>query len=116
MTNLKTVALAGMTLLVVSGVSMAAVKSQPTDRVSLTDTQQKKAYGDLFMPPFAQTPPSGFEATVGAVVPKSIATAPITPKAAADVPKLRLYDFAMIKNKLLIVNPLDNKIAEVVSR
>jgi hypothetical protein len=81
----------------------------------LTITQQKRAYDDLFMPPFAQTPPSGFEAIVGAVVPKSIATAPVTSKAVNDVHKLQPYEFAMIKNKLLIVNPSDHKIAEVIS-
>jgi hypothetical protein len=114
MTNLKAVALAGMALLAVPEVSPAGA-FRPMDRVSLTNAEQKKAYADLFMPPFAQTPPSGFKATVGAVVPKAIATAPITSKAADDVPKLRPYDFAMIKKKLLIVNPLDDKIAEVVS-
>jgi hypothetical protein len=118
MTNLQTASLAGMALLVSCWTSLAAVSeasAHPTDRLSLSTTQQNTAYHDLFMPPFAQTPPSGFEAIVGAVVPKSIATAPVTSKAAGDVPKLRQYEFAMIKSKLLIVNPLDHKIAEVIS-
>jgi hypothetical protein len=118
MTNLQRASLAGMTLLASFWVSLAAAAeppARPTDRLSLTTTQQKTAYDDLFMPPFAQTPPSGFEAIVGVIVPKSIATARVTSKAADDVPKLRPYQFAMIKNKLLIVNPLDHKIAEVIS-
>jgi hypothetical protein len=117
-TNLQTASLACMALFVTSWASLAAApeaSARPTDRLSLTTTQQRTAYDDLFMPPFAQTPPSGFEAIVGAVVPNSIATAPVTSKAANDVPKLRPYEFAMIKNKLLIVNPLDHKIAEVIS-
>ncbi len=36
-------------------------------------------------------------------------------KAARDVPALRPYDFAMVQGKLLIVNPSDKKIAEVIT-
>jgi hypothetical protein len=117
MTKLKTVAL--LTAIVVfasSDLSLAKPSpDRPTDRLSLTDAQQARAYDDLYMSPFAQTPPPGFKAVVGAVVPYSIATGRMTSKAASDVPALGPYKFAMIKNKLLIVNPLDNKIAEVVS-
>jgi len=62
-----------------------------------------------------QKVPAGFAAKVGAVLPKGIAIAPVTQKAAGDVPALRPYDFAMIEGKLLIVNPSDSKIAEVIS-
>ena len=36
-------------------------------------------------------------------------------KAARAVPSLRPYDFAMVQGKLLIVNPSDKKVAEVIS-
>ena len=58
----------------------------------------------------------GFSAVAGAVVPNSITTAPITTKAASDVPALKPYHFAMLQHKLVIVNPSDKKIAEVITR
>jgi hypothetical protein len=52
---------------------------------------------------------------VGAVVPGSVTTASMPNKAARDVPALRPYDFAMLQHKVVIVNPTDKKIAEIVS-
>ena len=63
-----------------------------------------------------QKTPSGFEATPGAVVPSGVKIAPVPGKAARDVPALRRADFAMLQHKLLIVNPADKKIAEVITR
>ena len=38
----------------------------------------------------------------------------VTKKAAGDVPVL--YDFAIVSGKLLIVNPSDKKVAEVIRK
>lgn len=116
MTTLKTIALGAVIAIASSSSSLAATTpGQPTDRLSLTDAQQKEAYNDLYMSPFAQTPPSGFKAVVGAVVPRSIATGRMPSKAATAVPVLRSYSFGIIKNKVLIVNPSDNKVVDVIS-
>jgi hypothetical protein len=40
----------------------------------------------------------------------------VTAKAAGDVPALKPYKFAMLQRKLVIINPRDGKIAEVISR
>jgi hypothetical protein len=85
------------------------------DTLSLSRPQQKTAWNDLYMKSLTQKAPSTFTAKVGAVVPKSITTAPVPGKAASDVPALRHYDFAMLKGKVLIVNPKDNKVAEVIT-
>ena len=53
---------------------------------------------------------------VGGVLPTSVATAPVTKKAARDVPALKPYDFSLAQHKVLIVNPTDRKIAEVIAR
>ena len=50
------------------------------------------------------------------MVPNTVTTAPITSKAASDVPALKPYNFAMLQHKLVIVNPADKKIAEVITR
>jgi hypothetical protein len=87
-----------------------------SDSLSLSGTQQHTAWSDLYVRSLNQKTPSGFDATVGAVVPNSVKVAPVTSRAAGDVPALKPYDFAMLQHKLLIVNPGDKKIAEVITR
>ena len=113
------IALAAAVLLLSSaaGVS-AATGSSPanaSDTLSLNSTQQKTAWNDLYMPSLNQKAPSGFHAIVGDVVPNSVTTAPVTNKAAQAVPSLMPYDFAMVQNKLVIVNPSDRKVVEVIT-
>jgi len=116
---------AALSLAAISAASAATVPSgtaatkmaQPaSDTLSLSSTQQKSAWNDLYVKSLNQKAPSGFEATIGAVVPSKVKIAPVTGKAASDVPALKSYDFAMLQHKLLIVNPRDKKIAEVIAR
>lgn len=87
----------------------------PGDALNLSSMQQRTAWHDLTTPPLNQAPPPGFNVKVGAVVPNAVTTAPIPPKAASDVPALQPYRFAILQHKLVIVNPVDKKIAEVIS-
>jgi hypothetical protein len=110
--------IAVITAALLSGVTVASAASmQPraSDSLNLNSTQQKTAWRDLNTPSLNQTAPTGFNATVGAVVPGSVTTASMPNKAARDVPALRPYDFAMLQHKVVIVNPTDKKIAEIVS-
>ena len=86
----------------------------PGDSLKLTAAQRKRAWHDLYVNSLNQKTPAGFNATAGAVVPDSVQTAPVTDRAASDVPALRPYNFAMLQKKLVIVNPVDRTIAEVI--
>jgi hypothetical protein len=88
---------------------------RPSDTLSLTSAQQKEVWKDLNSQASRQTTPSGFKATIGSTVPTSIKVQPVPSKAAADIPALKPYDFAFVQGKLLIVNPSDRKIAEVIT-
>ena len=58
----------------------------------------------------------GFTAKVGAALPDTIATYPVPVSTSNDVPALRPYQYALLSNhKLLIVNPGDKKVAEVIT-
>jgi hypothetical protein len=96
----------------------ASTKMAPpaSDTLTLTQAEQKKAWDDLYTPSLNQRTPSGFQAAVGAVVPNDVVTAPVTARAAGDVPALKPYKFAMVQKKLVIVNPSDSKIADVIAR
>jgi hypothetical protein len=111
--------------LLVAGVSAASAAgmSQPnstmaqpaSDTLTLTSAQQKTVWNDLHGQATEQKAPSGFNATVGAIVPSTLKTEPVPSKAATSVPALKSFNFAMVDGKLLIVNPSDKKIVDVIS-
>jgi hypothetical protein len=117
------VALAAGLLMAGVSAASAAGMSQPnstmsrpaSDTLSLTTTEQKAAWNALHGQATEQKAPSGFNAIVGAVVPSTVKIEPVPSKAASDVPMLKSFDFAMVNGKLLIVNPSDKKIVEVIS-
>ena len=113
------VLLSGATIASAAGMShtpSTSTMSKPlSDTLSLTSTQQKTAWNDLKSTATKQTTPSGFNVKVGSAVPSALKLKPVPSKAAKDVPSLRPYDFAMVQGKLLIVNPSDNKIVDVIT-
>jgi Protein of unknown function (DUF1236) len=92
-----------------------AARPGAKDTLSLASNQQHKAWNDLKGQSSNQNAPSGFQATIGSAVPSNVKIAPVPSKAATDVPALKPYDFAMVSGKLLIVNPSDKKIVDVIT-
>jgi hypothetical protein len=85
------------------------------DKLSLNKTQQKTAWNDLNTAASKEDLPSGFNASIGSVVPSTFKIEPVPSRAANDIPALRPYDFAVVHGKLLIVNPSDKKISDVIT-
>lgn len=102
--------LAGVTAASAAGMS----QSSASDSLTLSSTQQKTAWNDLNSKN-TQSAPSGFTATTGSVAPDALTLKPMPSKAASDVPALQPYDFAMVNGNLLIVNPSDRTVAEVIT-
>lgn len=90
--------------------------SQPMDKLSLTSAQRKSAWEDISRLAAKQKAPKGFTAKVGKALPSTVATNPVPVSTANDVPKLRPYRYALLNNKLLIVNPKDKKVVEIITR
>jgi len=111
-----TLALAAAVLLSGAVAALAeTVKQMAHDTLNLTSTQQKTAWNDINKTASIQSAPANFDATARASVPGSVKVSAVPRKAARDVPALRPYDFAMVQGKLLIVNPADKKVAEVIT-
>jgi opacity protein-like surface antigen len=87
-----------------------------SDTLTLSGDQQKSIWNDLSRQAANERAPSGFSAAVGAQVPNSMKTYPMSRQAARDVPAAKPYRYAMTQDKLLIVNPSDHKIADVVTK
>jgi hypothetical protein len=117
-----TIALAAATLLagVMAGSaaevasSHGGVAMKANDTLSLDAAQQRTAWKDLNSQA-AQNAPANFDAAAGAKVPNTLTIKAVPSKVARDVSQLRPYDFAKLQGKVLIVNPGDRMIAEVIS-
>jgi hypothetical protein len=90
--------------------------AQSGDTLTLSDAQRKLAWQDLYMDSLNQNTPPGFDAVVGATVPNTTLITPVTAQAGGDVPALKPYSFAMVQKKLVIVNPSNRKIANVIAQ
>jgi len=123
---MKSASVAVAAALLLSGVSAASAASHmskrstgsatASDTLDLSATQQKDIWKDLSHHATSQTAPSGFSATVGEAIPSGVTTYPLPREAARDVPAVRPYRYAMMQDKVLIVNPNDKKIADVVQK
>jgi Protein of unknown function (DUF1236) len=94
----------------------AKPSAQTSDALALSDAQRQAAWQDLYMDSLNQSTPPGFDAVVGATVPNTIVIVPVTAQAGSDVPALKPYSFAMVQKKLVIVNPSNRKIANVIAQ
>jgi hypothetical protein len=90
------------------------MQPKASDTLSLNAAQQKMAWNDLDHAS-NQNAPAGFAATTGAMVPKTLKISAVPNKAARDISALRPFDFAKVQGKLLIVNPSDRKVAEIIT-
>jgi hypothetical protein len=98
--------IAAVLLASISAVSAAPMEngkmaSRASDQLNLTSKQQTVAWDDLYTGVLNQKIPSGFKAIVGAQIPPTITSAPVTTRAANDVPALNPYRFAMMEHKLM---------------
>jgi Protein of unknown function (DUF1236) len=125
----KSASVAVAAVLLLSGISAASAATAAShmskgaggaatagDTLALSATQQKEIWKDLSRHAANQTAPSGFNATVGAAIPSGISLYPLPRQAARDVPAVKPYRFAMLQDKIVIVNPSDKKIADVVAK
>jgi hypothetical protein len=86
---------------------------KPSDSLTLPSAQQKTAWNDL-KSATASNAPSSFQPSTSSALPSTVTVHAVPAKTATDVPALRPYDYAKADGKLLIVNPRDMMIAEVI--
>ncbi len=91
----------------------AMAKAQ--DVLSLTPAQEHTAWRNLSKHANTQTAPSSFTASIGATMPSDISLRSVPAKVAARVSALKPYDYALLHNKLVIVNPTDKKVVGVIT-
>lgn len=93
----------------------SSTASMTKDHLSLTTAQEKLAWRDLSRQAASQRAPSNFSASVGTAVPNDITLRPIPRKVASQLPTLKPYRFARLPGEILIVNPSDKKVVDVIN-
>jgi len=118
----KTASLALAAVLALSGVSAVSARSHMSNRttgasdtLTLSDADRQAIWNDVSKHAANQTAPSDFNAAVGSAIPSALDTYPLPRRAARDVPAVKPYRYAMTQDKVLIVNPSDHVIADVVA-
>ena len=98
-----------------SAASKQTVGATTSSSLNLTQDQKKTLWSDInSSSPMKQKTPESFNAVVGASLPSSITSNPLPGKAATDVPSAKPYNYVMMESKLLLVDPADKKIVEVI--
>lgn len=109
-------AIAVAAAVLLSGATGALAQTmKPGDTLALTSAQQKTAWTDLHSRTTGQKEPANFSAAAGAALPGSVMITAVSPKAAKDLPLLKPYAYVVLNGKVLIVNPSDRKIADVIT-
>jgi hypothetical protein len=92
----------------------AASAANGTDTVILSAAQRKAVWDDLSKQASNQSA-SGFEGQIGTFVPNTVKLEPMPSNVTANNSSLGAYNFAMVNNKLLIVDPSNKVVADVLS-
>lgn len=93
-----------------------AMHSMAKPRLDLTSAQQRLTWKDIDRSATAQNKPPDFAPSVGARVPSDIALKPVPTRLGRHVGASRPYDYALFKRELLIVNPTNRKVVDVIGR
>ena len=106
---------AALALLTSAGIAIAAdAGSTSKDHLNLTSAQQSEIWQSVNKQNMKEPTPAGFKAMVGEVVPTSIKLHALPNDATRGVPAVRSYEFAMLQDQVLLVDPQSKKIADII--
>ena len=111
--------MAALALVASAGVAAAAGMSGAgvtAKHLNLTNAQQKEIWQGVSQQASKETAPASFTPTIGEVAPTSIKLQPLPTKVSNEVPAVKSYDFAMLPDQVLIVDPSSRKIVDIVNR
>lgn len=102
-------------LLCSAATASGATAMHPSDTIILSAAQRRAVWNDINKQATNHNA-AGFDATVGTFVPGTVKIEQMPSKVAANIPSLRPYDFAMVDHKLVIVDPSNKVIADVLTK
>jgi hypothetical protein len=94
----------------------AAQAQQPKPPLHLTDQQRETIRNGVLTHHVAQPSPKNFQPKVGDTLPKAIKLDALPRPLVYEIEVLKQYDYAKLDRNLLIVDPMNKKIVDVIPR
>jgi Protein of unknown function (DUF1236) len=110
--------LAALIVTASTGVAAAAgvTGSATSDHLNLTSAQRHEIWQTVSKQAAKENAPTGFKAMVGETAPGSIKLQALPSDVSSRIPAMKWYDFAMLQNQVLIVDPSSKKIVDIVTQ
>jgi hypothetical protein len=108
---------AGIGMASAQNVSPAIQDANPATatNLQLSSDQKHTIYLSISNQPQKETAPPAFRAAVGAVLPPSVNSQPL-PKTIVDLmPQTKEYEYAMVANQVLLIDPKSKQVVEVIN-
>lgn len=110
---------AALALLSSVGVASAAGANsslKASDSLNLTAAQEHVLWQSIGKQNANMKAPSGFTASVGAVVPGSVTLRTMPSDVTGRIPTVEPFRYTVLAKKLLIVNPTDKKVVDIITQ
>jgi len=85
------------------------------DTLKLTSAQESAVYLSVTQRKTRPSEPAGFTPALGAVVPASIRLRPMPKAATKQVPQVSAYDYAVLPDQILIVDPVAKTVVDIIN-
>jgi hypothetical protein len=87
-----------------------------SDHLNMSNTQRHEIWQSLSKQAAKENAPVSFKAMVGETAPGSIKLQVLPGDVSNRVPAVKSYDYAMLQNQMLIVDPISKKIVDIVTQ
>jgi hypothetical protein len=84
--------------------------------IDLTAAQRQTVYQSVSKTQKNNAAPTGFRATVGALVPNGVGLAPVPATIADLMPQTKGLESAMVEGQVVLVDPLGKKVVAVITQ
>jgi hypothetical protein len=84
--------------------------------INLTAAQKQTVYQSVSKTQKNNAAPTGFRATVGALVPNGVGLAPVPATIADLMPQTKGLESAMVEGQVVLVDPLGKKVVAVITQ
>jgi hypothetical protein len=86
------------------------------DYLNLTSAQRQEIWQSVSKQAAKEAPPAGFTAKVGEAVPSAVKLQPLPSSVSSQVPAVKPFEYAMLQNQVLIVDPSSKKIVDIITQ
>ena len=103
-----------LTAVVVPAAAQTGGMTEPSTTLRLTPQQRSEIYAAVGKNTLRTPPPPDFPATVGAQIPPVTELYALPESVTAEVPSAKFYRYTIAQNQVVIVDPTNLKVVDVI--